>query len=526
MAEQKMVNLTIEGRPVTVPEGTMILEAAKTAGILIPHYCYHPGLPVAGVCRMCLVEVEKAPKLAPSCATAVAEGQVVHVYSDKSLDARKGVLEMLLINHPLDCPICDQSGECELQDYTYQEGRRDSRYREPKRFNPAEDFGGDVMYVPNRCILCTRCVRFMDDVAHEPTLNVSERGDRAVIGKFEGRDMTHPWAANVIDLCPVGALLSKDFLNKARAWELDRTASICPNCTQGCNVMMETRENQIVRMRPRPNEHVNAFFMCDWGRLNYRWMNEKERVEQPAVRNGTQGFTATSWENAIAQAARALDGKRVFVAASPMLSNESLYLLTQLMHGGSGAFRVTEGEEAPLAGVEDLALRRERAANVYGAETLGFKKTKDLLAGLGQGDVLLIAGEDLAGVDMSAVSRASDVIVISSVMPVGLERASVILPITNFAEEEGTVTNLRGRVQRFTQARQAPGETRPSWLVLGDLLGALGKQSNFFLPSEVFGKLASSHKSFAGLSYETIGFKGLPVVDAPAESTAIPAGAA
>ena len=514
MAEQKMVSLTIEGRAVSVPEGTTILEAAKTAGILIPHYCYHPGLPVAGVCRMCLVEVEKAPKLAPSCATTVADGQVVHVHNEKSLEARKGVLEMLLINHPLDCPICDQSGECELQDYTYQEGREDSRYREPKRFNPAEDFGGDVIYVPNRCILCTRCVRFMDDVAHEPTLNVSERGDRALIGKFEGRDMTHPWAANVVDLCPVGALLSKDFLNKARAWELDRTSSICPNCTQGCNVIMETRENQVVRMRPRANEYVNAFFMCDWGRLNYRWMNEKNRVERPMVRS-KNGLVATNWETAITAAARALNGKKVFVAASPMLSNESLFLLTQLMEGGSGAFRVAEGDEAPLPGVPDLALRRERAANVYGAETLGFRKTNDLLAGLGQGDVLVVAGEDLAGIDAGAVSRAADVIVISPVLPEAANGASVVLPIANFSEEEGTVTNLRGRVQRFTQARQAPGETRPSWLVLGDLLGAMGKQASFFLPSEVFTRLASSHKSFAGLSYETIGFKGLPVVDAP-----------
>jgi NADH-quinone oxidoreductase subunit G len=521
MAEQKMVNLTIEGRQVTVPEGTTILEAAKTVGVLIPHYCYHPGLPVAGVCRMCLVEVEKAPKLAPSCATTVAEGQVVHVHNEKSLEARKGVLEMLLINHPLDCPICDQSGECELQDYTYQEGRADSRYREPKRFNPAEDFGGDVMYVPNRCILCTRCVRFMDDVAKEPTLNVSERGDRALIGKFEGRDMTHPWAANVIDLCPVGALLSKDFLNKARAWELDRAASICPNCTQGCNVIMETRENQIVRMRPRPNENVNAFFMCDWGRLNYRWMNEKNRVEQPMVR-GTNGLVPTSWEGAINAAARALSGKKVFVAASPMLSNESLFLLTQLMPAGNGAFRVMEGEEAPLAGVKDLALRRERAANVYGAEKLGFKKTTDLLGGLGQGDVLVVAGEDLDGIDASALSRASAVVVISSVLPDSARNAAVVLPIANFSEEEGTVTNLRGRVQRFTQARQAPGETRPSWLVLGDLLGAMGKQSSFFLPSDVFAKLASSHKSFAGLSYDSIGLKGLPVVDAPSNGQNAP----
>src|SRR4029453_12330186 len=266
MADVKTINLTIEGRPVAVPEGTSLLEAARTVGVLIPHYCYHPGLPVAGVCRMCLVEVEKAPKLAAACATSVAEGQIVHVHFEQAREARKGVLEMLLINHPLDCPICDQAGECELQDYTFQEGRKDSRYREPKRFNPVEDFGGDVVYVPNRCILCTRCVRFMDDVAQEPVLNVSERGDRAYIGKFEGKDLTHPWSGNVVDLCPVGALLSKDFLNKARAWALDRPASVCPGCTQGCNTIVETRDNVVMRLKPRSNEEVNGYFMCDYGR--------------------------------------------------------------------------------------------------------------------------------------------------------------------------------------------------------------------------------------------------------------------
>jgi NADH-quinone oxidoreductase subunit G len=261
--------------------------------------------------------------------------------------------------------------------------------------------------------------------------------------------------------------------------------------------------------------------MCDWGRLNYRWMNEKNRPERPLVRrNGS--LAAATWEDAISTAARALSGKTVFVAASPMLSNESLYLLPQLMEGGNGTFRVTEGDEAPLPGVEDLALRRERAANVYGAETLGFKKTKDLLGGLKQGDVLVIAGEDLAGIESSALARASDVIVISSVLPEAANNASVVLPIANFSEEEGTVTNLRGRVQRFTQARQAPGETRPSWLVLGDLLGAMGKQTSFFLPSEVFAKLASSTKAFAGLSYDSIGFKGLPLATAPATGPKTP----
>src|SRR5512132_574474 len=386
MADAKMVNLVIEGRPVTVPEGTSILEAAKTAGILIPHYCYHPGLPVAGGCRMCLVEVEKAPKLAPSCATTVADGQVVHVHSEKSLDARKGVLEMLLINHPLDCPICDQSGECELQDYTFQEGREDSRYREPKRFNPAEDFGGDVIYVPNRCILCTRCVRFMDDVAHDPALNVSERGDRALIGKFEGKDLTHPWAANVVDLCPVGALLSKDFLNKARAWELDRTASICPNCSQGCNTILETRDNVAVRMRPRTNEEVNHFYLCDYGRLNYRWLNRQDRVEVPLVRQ-RNALRGVDWEVALARAAEVLRGKRAFVLASPMLSNEALFLLGRLAAatGGAGAFRVETGPEAPLPGVEDLALRADRAANATGAAMLGFARADAPLSAMQAG---------------------------------------------------------------------------------------------------------------------------------------------
>jgi NADH-quinone oxidoreductase subunit G len=508
------VTLTIEGRQVTVPAGTSMLEAAKTAGILIPHYCYHPGLPVAGVCRMCLVEVEKAPKLAPACATAVAEGQVIHVHSDKALEARKGVLEMLLINHPLDCPICDQAGECELQDYTFQEGRSEGRYREPKRFNPVEDFGGDVVYVANRCILCTRCVRFMDDVAHDPVLNVSERGDRAVIGKFEGEDLTHAWAGNVIDLCPVGALLSKDALNKARAWEMDRAASVCPSCTQGCNMMVETRDNVVVRLRPRPNDDVNKYFMCDHGRLNYRWLNRQDRVDVPHVRNGN-GLGPTDFDGALSAAAKVLGGKRAFILASPMLSNEALYLLSRIAKktGGAGAFRVPQGDEAPLPGVEDLSLRRDRAANAVGAAHFGFARSDNPLSVMKQGDVLIIADEELSGVDEPGIAAASAVIVVgTTVPPWALGKATVVLPVANMAEEEGTFTNVRGRVQRFQQAKAPPGFARPTWWVLADLLSALGETASYFLASDVFAALAKDVAPYAGLSYEKLGLRGKPTV--------------
>ncbi len=510
MADAPTVNLTIEGRPVSVPAGTSILEAAKHVGVLVPHYCYHPGLPVAGVCRMCLVDVEKAPKLAPACATSVAEGQVVHVHTDKALEARKGVLEMLLINHPLDCPICDQAGECELQDYTYREGRAEGRYRDPKRFNPVEDFGGDVMYTPNRCILCTRCVRFMEDVAKDPVLNVSERGDRAVIGKFEGKDLTHPWAGNVIDLCPVGALLSKDSLNKARAWELDRTASVCPNCSQGCNMIVETRDNVVMRLRPRPNESVNKYFMCDHGRLNYRWINRQDRVDVPMVRQGGV-LGGADWQLAIEGAKRMLAGKRAFALVSPALSNEALFLLAELVKrtGGSGAFRVPQGGEAPLAGVQDLSLRADRAPNGKGAELLGFRRSESPLGEMGSGDVLIVADEELAGDDAPDLAKASAIVVIGTTLPPWARHlAAVVLPIANFAEEEGTFTNLRGRVQRFLQAKAAPGFARPSWYVLADLLAAVGGKGDYALASDVFKALASSHGDFSGMSYDSLALTG------------------
>jgi NADH-quinone oxidoreductase subunit G len=287
-------------------------------------------------------------------------------------------------------------------------------------------------------------------------------------------------------------------------------------------MIVETRDNMVVRLRPRPNDDVNKYFMCDHGRLNYRWMNRQDRVDVPMIRhNGA--LRGTDWQVAVREAAQLLSGKRAVVLASPRLSNEALYLLGELASktGGSGTYRVEQGEEAPLPGVEDLSLRRDRAPNTRGADLLGFTRSETPLASLGNGDVLVIADEELAGVDASDAAKAGAIIVIGTTLPAWAKHAAaVVLPIANFTEEEGTFTNLRGRVQRFLQAKAAPGFARPSWYVLSDLLTAAGIRTNHSLASEVFGALAAAHPEFAGLSYDTLGLRGGTTASASAGARA------
>jgi NADH-quinone oxidoreductase subunit G len=505
-----------------VPKGTPIIEAAKQAGILVPHYCYHPSLPAPAVCRMCLVEVEKAPKLMPACVTAVAEGQVVHVNSDIAKKAREGVLELLLINHPLDCPICDQAGECELQNYVFQEGRSGTRYRDyAKRYNPVEDFGPDILYVPNRCILCTRCVRFMEDVADSPVLNVSERGDRAYIGIAEQQRLDHPWSGNVVDLCPVGSLLSKDFLHKARAWDLDKTASVCPGCTQGCNVNLDTRDDVVVRIRPRPNLEVNRHFICDYGRMNYRWMNRGDRVEAPLVRDGTR-HVATDWDTALdrlGQAIRGASGGAV-ILASGRASTESLGLVRQLLDRPqvTAAVQVPLGDEAPLAGIPGLALRRERAPNLKGATLLGY--TADWAAALREvpaAALVIVLDADLGPEEEAALAAARGLVVLLATIMPETRTAELILPITNMAEENGTYVNRDRRIQRYQQAKAQPGMARPAWWIAGEVLAGPGPDPS--APStaaEAFELLGRQWPLFAGLRHDDLGWTGRVLSDAPA----------
>jgi NADH-quinone oxidoreductase subunit G len=526
------VTCSIDGLEVTVPKGTRIIDAAARAGVTVPHYCYHPGLSAPAQCRMCLVEVKGAPKLMPACVTQVAEGNEVLTHSDKALDAREGVLEFYLVNHPLDCPVCDQSGECGLQDYVAEEGRKMGRLKEPKRVFGRDDFGGDVLYYGDRCILCTRCVRFMREVAGDERLGVVQRGHRAVIDTFFDEGMEgNIWADNVIDICPVGALVSKDFLHKARAWDLDRTPSICPNCSQGCNISLEVRDNQVMRFKPRPNMEVNAYWMCDYGRLNYHWINREGRIEAPLVRDGDR-IVPMSWSDALLRLAERAKGVTGGVQAvvSPFHSNEDLAAVrraTDALGGGGGIFRVETGDEVELPGWPQLKLRRDRAANVRGAELLGFERVggPDGRGGLealaGHTGVLLVLGDDLADAPADFGHSAALFIYVGQALTPAARNAHYILPATTFAEMEGSFTNVNSRVQRFWPALQVPGMTRPAWQILGVLRAGITGDVAPATAADAFDTLGELRAEFSGMRWEDLGVQGraLPEVGALSEST-------
>lgn len=526
----KSVTLTIDGREVTVRKGTTLLEAAETMGTRVPHYCYHPGLSSPAMCRLCLVEVEGAPKLQPSCVTQAQDGQVVHTASEKAERMRTGVLEFYLVNHPLDCPICDQSGECKLQDYVYAEGRAHGRSREPKRVFGRDDFGGDVLFYGDRCVMCTRCVRFMNEVEEDPRLTVVERGSRSVIDTFfdHGLDGTH-FSGNIVDICPVGALVSKDFLHKQRAWDLDHTPSVCPNCSQGCNVDLHTRDNLVQRLKPRANMEVNAFWMCDEGRAKYEWINRGDRVEAPLVRSdGPEGrvTTAMGWQEALAALLERLDDAEgpVRAVASPFAANEDLGALRAIVDrlgGGEIVFRSPRADsEIVLPGFPLMARREDLAPNRSGAELLGMTRVggDDATGGLDEvgsgGGVLIVLGDDMPDVDEGFGSEA-DLFVYLGWYPAPAARsADFVLPVTTFAEQEGTFTNHEGRVQRFWPGLQPAGAARPAWLVVRALLARLGggaDEGGAAVParaSEAFARLAAEHEAFAGLTYESLGTSG------------------
>lgn len=512
-----LVNLTIDGHEVSVPKGTTILEAAKTIGTEVPHYCYHPGMSSPAMCRLCLVDVEGAPKPMPGCVTTVMEGQVVNTQSEQAIANRRGVLEFYLVNHPLDCPICDMSGECNLQDYVHAEGRDEGRSREPKRIFGRDDFGGDVLFYGDRCVMCTRCVRFMSEVEQDHRLTVVERGNRSVIDTFfeEGLEGTH-WHGNIVDICPVGALVSKEFLHKARAWDLTHTPSICASCSQGCNIDLHTRDNLVQRIKPRENLDVNGWWMCDHGRHDYEWMNAQDRIEAPLVREAGSS-RASGWKDALHAALTRADGAgSVKAIATPYASNEDLAALRRLIDalgGGDIVFRSRRSdEEIPLKGFPNLARRKDMVPNRNGAEVTGAKRVGDDEGRGGLDDVanhdgiVIVLGDVLLDQPETFGSNASLYLYLGYHESAATSHADFVLPVTTHAESEGTFTNFAGRVQRFSPALQPPGMARPAWLILAAMAA---EKAGGDVPRSAADAFASSGVgAFSGISYEDIGTKG------------------
>ena len=516
----ELVTCTVNGREVQVPPGTRIIEAAEQVGVGIAHYCYHPGLSAPAMCRMCLVEVEGMPKLAPACVTTVAEGQKISTESEKARAAREGVLEFYLMNHPLDCPVCDAAGECKLQDYVHQEGRPHGRVVGAKRVLGQDDFGGDVLYDADRCIMCTRCVRFMREVAEDDRLCVVQRGHRSVIDTFFDHGLAGSmWAGNVIDICPVGALLSKDWLHKARAWDLDQNPSLCASCSQGCNVTIDVRDNVVTRLKPRQHPDVNSHWMCDYGRYNYEWMNAGDRLHTPLLRGDDGELHEASWHEAavaVVERLKETRGAAVVAIGSPMHSNEDAGLLARLadvLGAGARVYRSALAEdEVVCPGFPKLARRRELAGNGRGLEALGYRRTgaDDGTGGLPdtRGAVLLVLGDELADAPPDFGRDAALFVYFGSREVPAARNAHFVLPINTYAEQEGTLTNYEARVQRFWPALQGPALARPGWQVLGVLLAGLEDAPAPASAADAFLRVADLYEAFGGLTYPLIGGRG------------------
>jgi NADH-quinone oxidoreductase subunit G len=524
-AEKKLVTVTIDGATVKVPEGMTILEAAERVGAVIPRYCYHPGLSAPAVCRMCLVEVEGAPKPLPSCVQQVQDGMVVRTESAAARKARRAAVEFILVNHPLDCPICDAAGQCELQDYAFETGQLRTRNVEPKAVLGRDLVTPEIRYFADRCILCTRCVRFMEEIAGDAVLQVINRGHRGYIDTMSGELFEHAFSMNIVDVCPVGALVDEDFLFKARSWDLDQTASICPGCSQGCNVSLGTKENRVLRAKPRHNPEVNSHWMCDHGRKVVVNWGTTERAEVPMVREAG-ALKPVDWGRAIealADGLRKVKGKARAVV-SPFASNESLYVLRKLMDQvgfDGGAFRVASGPEEALAGFPKLKLRSERAPNARGAEILGFQRSDDVFAlAAGHAGVLFVLEESLEGAPDGFGYDADLFVFIGDTLSPAARRADIVLPSPTFAELDGTFTNFEGRVQRFAQALRAPGLARPAWLSVSAVLARLDAGVELRTAAAAFAALASEHEEYAGVSYEELGFHGANVAGARSATTA------
>ncbi len=534
MPENELVNLTIDGQAVQAAKGTLILEAAKSVGIRIPHYCYHPGLSVVGSCRMCLVEIEKQPKLQPSCATPVSEGMVVRTKTSETLRNRRSVLEFLLANHPLDCPVCDQAGECELQNYYMDHGLYDARFDEDKtKRKKARPIGPHIILDQERCILCTRCVRFTREISKTFELGVIDRGHRSEIDVAPGYELDNPYSGNVGDICPVGALTDRDFRFKCRVWFLGRTPSVCPGCSRGCNIEIHFNERfnpryhdqRIHRLKPRYNGEVNGHWICDEGRYSYASIDAPNRLKTPALKQKDGSFGPCAWESAIRAAAEKLQStlsmqgpQAAALLASPRMANEELFCIRKFFIENLKIENV--GFHVPAKGAvysDDFLITADKNPNSRGAGViLPSGIGIDSLLGLcdeGRIRWLYIFQHDLAdGYDLKRIESALDkvdcVIFQGSWDHATAALADIQLPSAVYAEKTGTFTNLQGRVQRFHAAVSPIGEALTDLEIFSMLAGELDELLSCASAEAVFSDLGRSVQAFAGMTYSSLGDGG------------------
>ena len=543
------IKVKVDGREVEVPKTTLdpitgkpvpttMIQACNLVKVDVPHYCYHPKLPVAGNCRMCLVEfgtpamgpdrkpllnpdgtpvVRKSPRPAIACATPISPGMEIYTNTPAVKQMREGVLEFLLINHPLDCPICDQAGECKLQEYSVDYGKSASRFVEAKVHKPKRvDLGPRIVLDDERCILCTRCIRFTKDVAGDDALGIVNRGSYNTITAFPGKPFDNNYTLNTVDICPVGALTSKDFRFKMRVWFLKETKSVCTSCATGCNIIIGSREGKIYRYEPRENDAVNSTWMCDSGRLNYKWINREDRLTQV---QGPKG-QITGWSSALKEISELLKKSAqgsVALIASARQTNEELFLLKKLAKK-LGAIT----DSVPRFGEGDkLLLNADRNPNTNGARLTGicFTEMGDQIPKIAQGiesgaiKTLIVFGEDVTkcGLDAKLLGKL-ETLIVSDILPNETTKlATYLLPGCAHAEKRGTFTNAKGRVQKFMKALEPRGDARAEWEFLHELVFNVTGQDGFKSIEGLFNLMASEVPAFKDLTWAGLGDTGATV---------------
>lgn len=551
-----MPTITIDGKQIEFSPGQTIIQAARDAGIDIPHFCWHPALSVAGNCRICLVEVEKLPKLVIACSTQAAENMVVYTKNEKVIHARNAVMEFLLINHPLDCPICDEAGECKLQEYAYKYSIRESRFDEEKiHKNKRVELGPNVMFDQERCISCSRCIRFCEEIAHDPELTFVQRGEKVTIETFPGKKLDNPYSMDVIEICPVGALTSRDFRFQARVWDMSHSDSICIGCARGCNMNIWVRDNKILRLTPRENLEVNKYWMCDYGRLNtFKFVNDAaSRVKSPMVRPIEGGILTdegyelieSDWDDAIARVISELKNfkpEEIGFVASAFSTLEDNFVLKRFTDEVIGSKYIGYIPKIDEQDEDEILIRADKTPNSKGLKYLGLKPVD-------QGFINKILDKELKLIYIinDSISRLSNSQELIKDIEVGImhisnlsatsKKATVIFPSTTYAEMNGTFVNFQGRVQRIRPAvaiieeERLPGDfsvsrldkfgaqndswtkgskfnARPVWKVITQIAKAMGYDFKYETSEEVFDDIAAKIPAFPGMDYASIGDKG------------------